>query len=66
MQNIPESATNAVIVLTGLHSSHDPYCRDRDCWCHVNVIWHSQVTTMPQYSSEEICSAYRVFGVVRQ
>lgn len=45
---------------------HDEkYCSDLSCSCHTDVEYHSQVTSIPQHSEEEVRSAFRAFGIVQ-
>ncbi len=56
--------TQDIAMMTS-HSQDEPYCNDRDCWCHFSVEHHAEVTGIPQHSEEEVRSAFRAFGVVQ-
>lgn len=47
-----------------VHTASCPYCGDGDCWCHTNVEYHEQVTSMgSDVDEEELQQAYSFFGV---
>jgi hypothetical protein len=54
------SAQENTIILA---MDHGTYCTDLNCPCHTDVDYHAQITAIPQYSDDEISSAFRYFGI---
>ena len=47
----------------GVHTPENPYCDDLSCWCHTNVIYHDQVTSISFIATDaQVEQAYGFFG----
>ena len=58
-----DNVTQPILLMSSGHS--ETYCDDLNCSCHTDVEYHSQVTGIPQHSSEDIRKAYSQFGIAQ-